>query len=261
MYHIVSVCKLSDTQKSRLRNGHATRIKKGNGNKLHLTAEQIKKLESAHKKKRGYTLTMHPEQAEKHGSGIFGDIATKLKQLAVKHKHIINPLIKGAKATAHRGIAKLASSAHNKVDNLIQPVDGGAVKRRRGRPKRGEGIIGDVLKGIIGVTGVGVKPKRTRKTTTTRKGKGVIGDVLKGLIGVTGVGVKPKSTRTRKTKTTRKGKGVISDLAKSGLKALAPVIIDAAANAAKNKVSGMGARKRRPGRPRKIKVGSALYPA
>ena len=42
MYHIVSVGKLSETQKSRLRNGHATRIKKGNGNKLHLTAEQIK---------------------------------------------------------------------------------------------------------------------------------------------------------------------------------------------------------------------------
>ena len=227
MYHIVGVGKLSDTQKSRLRNGHATRIKKGNGNKLHLTAEQIKKLESAHKKNKGYTLTMHPEQAEKHGCGIFGDIATKIKQLAVKHKHIINPLIKGAKATAHRGIAKLASSAHNKVDNLIQPIDGGAVKRRPGRPKKGEGIIGEVLNGLIGMTGIGVKPKAKRTT--------------------------------RKTTTTRKGKGIISNLAKSGLKALAPIIIDAATNAAKNKVSGMGARKRRPGRPRKN--GGALYPA
>ena len=79
---------------------------------------------------------------------------------------------------------------------------------------------------------------------------------MKGLIGVTGLGVKPKTKRTTRT---RKGKGVVGDLAKSGLKALAPVIIDAAANAVKNKVSGMGARKRRPGRSRKS--GGALYPA
>ena len=42
MYHLVKVLKLSDTQKSKLRNGHLVRIKKGSGNKLHLTTEQIK---------------------------------------------------------------------------------------------------------------------------------------------------------------------------------------------------------------------------
>ena len=97
MYHVISIGKLSETQKSRLRNGHATRIKKGNGNKLHLTAEQIKKLESAHRKGRGCTLTMHPEQAEKHGAGFFGDIATKVKQLANKHKDLFNHLLKLSK--------------------------------------------------------------------------------------------------------------------------------------------------------------------
>ena len=66
------------------------------GNKLHLTAEQIKKLESAYKKGRGLNLTMHPEQAEKHGAGFFGDIATKVKQLANKHKDIINPVIQNS---------------------------------------------------------------------------------------------------------------------------------------------------------------------
>ena len=69
----------------------------------------------------------------------------------MKHKHIINPLIKGAKATAHRGIAKLATSAHNKVDSFVQPVEGGAIKRRRGRPKKEAGILGDVL-GMINPT-------------------------------------------------------------------------------------------------------------
>ena len=77
MYHSTGVQKLSETQKSKLRNGHPVRIKKGSGNNLHLTDDQIKKLESAAKKGAAYTLTMHPEQAAKHksGEGLFGDIA------------------------------------------------------------------------------------------------------------------------------------------------------------------------------------------
>ena len=43
MYQIVGVAKLSDTQKSRLRNSHPVCIKKGTANKIHLTPEQIKK--------------------------------------------------------------------------------------------------------------------------------------------------------------------------------------------------------------------------
>ena len=78
-----------------------------------------------------------------------------------------------------------------------------------------------------------------------------------------GLGVK----KTRKPRN-KKGKGVISNIAKSGLKALAPVLIDAASNAAKNKISGMGTRKKRTtkkttkrGRPRKTRTGAALMPA
>ena len=111
------------------------------------------------------------------------------------------------------------------------------MKRRRGRPKKGSGLLGDVL-GMINPT---------------------IGVVAKTV----GLGVK----KTRKPRT-RKGKGIVSDLAKSGLKALAPVLIDAASNAAKNKISGMGAKKKRTtkkttkrGRPRKTRTGAALMPA
>ena len=46
MYSAIGVGKLSETQKSKLRNGHPVRIKKGSGNSLHLTDAQIKKLES-----------------------------------------------------------------------------------------------------------------------------------------------------------------------------------------------------------------------
>ena len=255
MYHSTGVGKLSPSQMSKLRNGHAVRIKSGSGNTLHLTDPQIKKLQSAHKKGAAYTITFHPEQAEKHGSGFFGDIASKAKAFARKHKDLINPIIGRVKAGVHGGIDKLsnkakekleelASKANAKVDEFIQPIEGEGVKRRRGRPKKGEGIIGDALKGLIGMSGLGVvKPKRLKK------GKGIIGDVLKGLIGSTGLGVvKPKRVR--------KGKGIMSSI----LKAVGPAIIDAASNAAKGKVEGMGAKKRKAGRP-KGRGGGALFPA
>ena len=236
MYNPVGVSKLSENQKSRLRNGHPVRIKKGTANKLHLTQEQIKKLESASRRGAGYTVQLNPEQAEKHGAGLFGDIATKLKKLAVKHKDIINPVIKAIKNAGHKGLTKVSTSLHNKI-NQMPELSGEGVKRRRGRPKKGAGILGDII-GMINPT---------------------IGTVAKTV----GLGVK----KTRKPRA-KKGKGLLSDLAKSGVKALAPVLIDAASNAAKNKISGMGA-KRRVGRPRKNKVGrprktrtaGALYPA
>ncbi len=111
-------------------------------------------------------------------------------------------------------------------------------------PKKGTGIIGDVLKGLISTTGLGVvKPKRLKK-----EGKGVIGDVLKGLIGSTGLGVvKPKRLK-------KEGKGIMSSL----LKAVVPAIIDVT-SMQKGKVEGMG-RKRKAGHP-KGRGGGALFPA
>jgi hypothetical protein len=262
MYHSTGVGILSESQKSKLRNGHPVRIKLGSGNTLNLTDQQIKKLQSAHKKGAAYTITFHPEQAEKHGEGFFGDIASKAKAFAKKqiisNKDLLNPIIGRARSYAKSGInslsnkakeklEELASKANEKVDYYTPDIQGEGVKRRRGRPRlaKGEGIIGDALKGLIGMSGLGVvKPKRLKK-----EGKGVIGDVLKGLIGSTGLGVvKPKRIR--------KGKGIMSSL----LKAVAPAIIDAAAGAVKGKVEGMGAKKRKAGRP-KGRGGGALFPA
>ena len=224
MYSAIGVQKLSETQKSKLRNGHPVRIKKGSGNTLHLTDPQIKKLEAAHKKGAAYTLTMHPEQAEKHktGAGFFGDIATKAKAFAKKHKDLINPIIGRVRAGAHSGIDKLSAKAREKNDEIIKPIEGeGVVKPRRGRPKKGTGVIGDVLKGLIGVTGLGVvKPKRVRK-----------------------------------------GKGVLSNIVKTVASAAIDDIGSAATSTAKDKVNGMGAkRKRKVGRPRKGRGGGALFP-
>jgi hypothetical protein len=189
----IGVGKLSETQKSKLRNGHPVRIIIGSGNNLHLTDPQIKKLQSAHKKGAAYTINR-------------------------------------VKSTVHGGIDKLSNKAKEKLEEIIQPIEGeGVVKPKRGRPKKGAGVIGDVLKGLINVTGMGVgegmsmnaekasilssikriKKARKKSSKKSRKGKGVIGDVLKNLIGSTGLGVvKPKRGR--------KGKGVMTDLFKSG---------------------------------------------
>ena len=211
MYHSVGVQKLSETQKSKLRNGHPVRIKKGSGNNLHLTDEQIKKLEAAARKGAAYTLTMHPEQAAKHktGEGLFGDIAAKAKAFAKKHKDLINPIIGRVRAGAKSGIQKLADKANNKVDEYIKPIEG-------------EGIIGDALKGLIGMTGLGVKPKTLKSTLKSLEAK------------------KP-----------RKGKGILSNIIKSVAPAAIDAIASAATSAAKDKVAGMGA-KRKPGRPKKV---------
>lgn len=222
MYHSTGVQKLSESQKSKLRNGHSVRIKQGSGNTLHLTDAQIKKLAQAHKKGAAYTLQMHPEQSEKHGAGFFGDIASKAKSFAKKHKDLINPIIGRARSYAKSGIQKLADKANAQVDKYTPEIEG-------------EGLIGDALKGLIGMTGLGMK-KRGR----------------------------PKGTKKAAKKV---GKGVFSNI----IKAVAPAAIDAiasaASSAAKDKVSGMGVkrvgrpRKPRPvGRPKKRKGGALIAP-
>ena len=149
----------------------------------------------------------------------------KQKKFAIstvkKNRDLINPIIGRARSYAKSGIQKLADKANEKVDYYTPEIEGEGVKRRRGRPKKGEGIIGDALKGLIGMSGLGV--------------------------------VQPKLLIAKRTRT--EGKGVMSSL----LKAVAPAIIDAAAGAVKGKVEGMG-RKRKAGRPRG-RGGGALFPA
>ena len=62
MYHEVSVEKLSPVQHSRLRNGHRVRVKVGAGSKLHLSAEQAKKLHRAHSKGAGVIIQLDQQQ-------------------------------------------------------------------------------------------------------------------------------------------------------------------------------------------------------
>ena len=108
-------------------------------------------------------------------------ISSRAKKFAIstvkKNRDLINPIIGRARSYAKSGIQKLADKANEKVDYFTPEIEGEGVKRRRGRPKKGEGIIGDALKGLIGMSGLGVvKPKRLQK-----EGKGVMSSLLKAV--------------------------------------------------------------------------------
>ena len=205
MYHSTGVQKLSESQKSKLRNGHPVRIKQGSGNSLHLTDAQIKKLAQAHKKGAAYTITFHPEQAEKHGSGFFGDIASRAKKFAIstvrKNRDLINPIIGRARSYAKSGIQKLADKANSQVDKYTPEIEG-------------EGIVGDLLSGLIKSTGLGMKkrgrPKKVGKGIMSSLVKAVAPAIIDGVAGavkgkVEGMGIK-RVGRPRKKKASKKPK-------------------------------------------------------
>ena len=99
------------------------------------------------------------------------------------------------------------------------------------------------------------KATRKKSSKKLRKGKGVIGDVLKGLINTTGLGVvKPKRLK-------KEGKGFMTNLIKSVAPAAIDAIANAATSAAKGQVEAIGSgAKRKAGRP-KGRGGGALFPA
>jgi hypothetical protein len=168
MYHSTGVQKLSPSQMSKLRNGHPVRIKQGSGNSLHLTDAQIKKLAQAHKRGAAYTIQMHPEQAEKHGAGIFGDIKKFALSTVRKNRDLINPIIGRARSYAKSGIQKLADKANSQVDKYTPEIEG-------------EGIIGDIISGISKVasmSGLGAKKKRGRPK---KVGKGIMSSLVKAV--------------------------------------------------------------------------------
>jgi hypothetical protein len=127
MYHEVGIAKLSPTQLSRLRNGHKVRVKMGNDHKINVSQEQLKKLNSAHKKGKAYTILFDPFQIEKHGAGIYGNISTKSK---VKGKGVVSDVLHTA-------------------GNVSKSVGLGVARKHTTTPKKrsvrkGKGFFGDL---------------------------------------------------------------------------------------------------------------------
>jgi hypothetical protein len=138
---------------------------------------------------------------------VIGDIVSRIRKIAVQNKDLINPIIGRVRGTAKRGVSKFANKANETIDKYITDIEGGALypadaglgggalypagytgnglKKKRGRPKKGKGIVGDILKGISSVasmTGLGVKPKtlkdvlekpEAKKRGRKKKGEGI----------------------------------------------------------------------------------------
>ena len=68
MYHEINIQKLSDNSKSRLRNSHPVRVKlhAGGPHKIHVNADQYKKIHKAHEKGKAVTIIFDPHQAKMH---------------------------------------------------------------------------------------------------------------------------------------------------------------------------------------------------
>jgi len=163
-YKEVHIHKLSPTQNRKLLKGEKVRIRLYTSNDPHhiirVSPEQHKKLHRAHKHQKAYTIQFDPYQCEQHGEGIFGNI----KKAINKHKHLLNPIIRAVKGTAHQGLNKLSKFGHEKIDTIPE--------------FEGNGIVGDVLGGLstgANYLGFGVKHKKKR----TKRGKGFLTDIAK----------------------------------------------------------------------------------
>ena len=135
MYHEVGIAKLSKAQLSRLRNGHKVRVKMGDSHKINVSQEQLKKLNSAHKKGKAYTILFDPYQVEKHGAGIYGNISTKSKS----GKGVVSDAL------------QLASNVSEKVGLGVARKHTAAKPKIRKTKKSGKGFLGDL--GNIAKTG------------------------------------------------------------------------------------------------------------
>jgi hypothetical protein len=83
MYHKASISPLSNTQISKMLNGHSVRVSNGDKHDIELSKEQFKKFSKAHKNGKAMTLTMDPFQIQNHqilrGSGTGGNLKRTAK--------------------------------------------------------------------------------------------------------------------------------------------------------------------------------------
>jgi hypothetical protein len=179
MYEKIGIDTLSPSQVKNLIKGKAVRVKVGNSHYIHLSLEQLKKLNKAFKHGKAITIQFDPYQQEQHGAGLFGDISKFIKKHSLQK--IVNPVIRGVKQASHSGVSKASNFLHSKIDKL--------------KPIEGEGLLSDIL-GMASqgtnLFGLGVarhrvetKPKTVKKPTLKRvkRGKGFLTNLVKSIAG------------------------------------------------------------------------------
>jgi len=231
MYEKVGIDKLSPSQIKNLIKGKAVRVKIGNSHYIHLSQEQLKKVNKAFLHGKAVQITFDPHQALQHGAGIFGDIANFVKKHSLQK--LVNPVIKGVKQASHSGVSRASNFLHSKIDKL--------------KPIEGEGILSDILGAVSTgskLFGLGVARKKMEHKPKTVKPKVV----------------KPRAVKPRGVK---RGKGFLTNLVKNiassdTAKNIVKDVISKGVDAGVNALTGGACCKKR-GRPRKC--GGALMPA
>ena len=130
MYHKVGVSQLSNTQISRLLNGHGVRVSSGSNHEIELSKEQLKKYMKALDKNKAMTLVMDPFQMQAHqflrGSG--GGSMSGSGSRVNKYNKWVNAL--GAKDLIDAGMRKGADT-----------ISGFGLKKRSPRKMRGSALM------------------------------------------------------------------------------------------------------------------------
>jgi hypothetical protein len=195
MYHKVKIGQLSNTQISRLLNGHGIRVSNGSNHEVELSKEQIKKFMKAREKGKAMTLTMDPFQMQNHqylrGSG--GGTGN---------------LTKTSKGSAKR----IITSA---TDRLIRALEGSGTDGNLIRTVKDSGkrlIVSGTDRAIRAIEGSGVnrlkKAQRWEQfaNATVRDGIDTVGEVARvyraatkpTLSDMLGFGIKKRKARKMK---------------------------------------------------------------
>ena len=164
MYHKASISPLSNTQISKMLNGHSVRVSNGDKHDIELSKEQLKKLSKAHKNGKAMTLTLDPYQIQNHqhlrGSG-------NLKRTAKgSAKHLIvagtDRLIRSIEGSGIGGNIMATSKNSGKrlivasTDRAIQAIDGsgiGGSVNRLNKYSRWTGAINKTIRDGIDTSG------------------------------------------------------------------------------------------------------------
>jgi hypothetical protein len=195
MYHKVKVGQLSNTQISRLLNGHGIRVSNGSNHEVELSKEQIKKFMKAREKGKAMTLTMDPFQMQNHqylrGSG--GGTGNLTKTSKGSAKRIITSatdrLIRALEGSGTDGnlIRTVKDSGKRLIvsgtDRAIRAIEGSGVNRLK-KAQRWEQFANATVRDGIDTVG---KAARVYRAAT----KPTLSDML-------GFGLKKRKARKMK---------------------------------------------------------------
>lgn len=261
MYHPVNIGALSNPQINKLLSGQGVRVKKGNSHTIHVSTEQLKKLNKAHEKGKAMTIVLDPYQMNGHAQ-LKGQGLKEMAHKAVKlgKKHLLPAAKKFLKDKAH----ELRAPAERMIQKTLTPYIGEDYAREIASRGTEQG-----MKQFEGVVGNGVRRKRRvgRPKGGSLKSFGRqlkhVGRVIQPALKQVGRVIKPYARQALDQLVsvgTPLALGAVGSMVGNPELALMAPMVEHGINAGIDKLGkkhGFGVRKRRVGRPR----GGALMPA